>query len=192
MCWHWYHHNIINTQPIYSLIHHSAPTTSYNFDSIPKCTDIPISPHIQAYTLQATKYIKNILGGINLGSIAAPRTVASGSIIVSYIYAPQIYCNLREEKLWGLLEITKTNLASSAVSTLTSTLLAFFHSLHSRPESTQNWSNLMLPLSKQLCWRTHIGQVSTNLFSPMVSLTSSSSIVNRSSPKKNFPLAKSR
>ena len=49
---------------------------------------------IQSYNLNATIYIDYIIGGIKPGSIAALGTIAPGSHILSYIYAPQIHYDL--------------------------------------------------------------------------------------------------
>ncbi len=75
-----------------------SSTTATHFTKIfPKQADITGSPG-QAFHMQENrdKYFKYLIGGISAGTIAAIGTIASGGTF-QYLYAPQVYHDLRGE-----------------------------------------------------------------------------------------------
>ena len=129
----------------------SSPSTYYT-NLYPKRPDVSGSP-AQAYNLTPTKYFDHLIGGITAGTIAAIGTLAPGSSILTYLYAPRIHTDLSgafigfvgnssnkigefscvfvSRNIFGLFPIIDTKLAivggydpASAVSPLNSTLLS--------------------------------------------------------------------
>ena len=71
-----------------------SPPPTYYTNLYPKRPDVSGSP-AQAYNLTPSRYFDHLTGGIAAGTIAAIGTIAPGSSILTYFYAPRIHTDLR-------------------------------------------------------------------------------------------------